>query len=122
MARRVGNVHHACFERAVWESRKDLKLIRTMNAMMFRLYVEPHGELHNALASVPVPDRFMAGRILRNFESGSGALQNIDNFCFAVEEARTHHKTQAIERGVGLLIIDAMEIQKPFILDGLIVK
>lgn len=86
--------------------------------MIIRLDEEVHSELHKAVITVPVPDRYMARRILRDFEPGRGVLQTMDNFISTVDEATKNPLAGEIERGIGRLIIHAFELQKPFILDG----
>lgn len=113
------NRHHLCFEAASWECKPDLLKIRRMGAMIVRLDEEVHSELHKAVITVPTPDRYMARRILRDFEPGRGILQTMDNFMFTVQEAMQHPLAGEIEKGLGGLIIQAFELQKPFILDGI---
>ena len=121
MARREGSEHHIIFTDATQCAQLATKAIRNCLWLRPRMHQEPHDDIHKALATVPVLDHYTAQRVQRLFHPHPGNyLSTVDNLMFAVDEAIQHPKVRIIERGLGELVIAALEIQKPFLRDGII--
>lgn len=48
-------------------------------------------------------------------------MQTMDEVCYAIDKAAEHPSVHPIERGVAELAIQAVQIQKPFIEEGLVI-
>lgn len=115
-----GEAHHVLFSRKIWSSQDESKVLRCNRWLQPRLDTDSHRELHRNLASVPLPDHFMAARVLRLFRPViNNHLETIDNLMFAFDEAARHPRAGSVERQVGHLIIESLEIQLPYIKEGL---
>lgn len=126
MGRAEGNKHHPLFDGPIWDARrkgKDTSVNhRLRNQLMrtVRLDVDSHDELHRVVSSVPVPDRHFMHRLENNFVDHPKALKRIDNFLIAAGEALTHPQATVLEQTVALCMIEAVELQLPYIREGII--
>lgn len=121
MARSYGERHHILHHRTAHESNKDNHWLRTKAIGMIAL-LDPdvHDELHKACPGVPPLDLFTAQRVRRLYIADQNPLKAIDNYMFAVDLASQHPKSHDIEVQLSQLAIQAVEMQKPFIKEGLI--
>jgi len=119
--RRPGSEHHVVFTGATQNSQPATAEIRSNKWLRPPLQWIAHRAIHEVVATVPVLDHYTADRTLRLFEpKPNDYIGTVYNLMFAIEEAIQHPKTQIIERGLGELAIAALEIQIPYIKDGLI--
>lgn len=113
------NNHHIFYERAVWESRPELKALRTRCGLIVRMEVEAHDALHEAVIAVPAPDRHVIGAVNRLYEPQQTKLGSIDNVCSAFEQVGKHPLSNNLQRTHVGLIVDAIRQQIPFIREGM---
>lgn len=78
-----------------------------------------HNELHRVAPPVPVPSFHVLQVIARRTDISLPTLQAIDNLRFATEEAIRHPKCHEIERAMAGLMLDAIDVQVPFIKDAI---
>jgi hypothetical protein len=117
----AGEKHHIIFTRETQSSQKATKTLRASRWLIPYIEHDPHKELHRAVATVPVLDHFMAERVLANFSPvRNDYLATMDELMFCIEDAMQHPRVKVIERGIGELAIAAIDLQKPFIKEGLI--
>lgn len=113
--------HHVLFTRKLHEAQEPTRLLRQNNWLIPPIEHEAHKALHVAVATVPPLDHFMAPRVYRAFYPvPDNYLASMDRLCFAIEEATQHPRVGYVERGIGMLAIHAIELQKPFIREGLV--
>lgn len=116
-----GNKHHVLFYKAQHRAMEDTKVLCENKWLKPRIDTDVHTILHNEVVMVPVPDMHMAQRVRRDFEPVPGDyLASIDAYCFAIQEAQRCAKAGELERRIGDLVIMAVQMQKPFINEGLI--
>lgn len=110
------NRHHILFPRATWESDKSAKELRVIPQLQVPLPLEVHKELHREISTVPMFDRFMAARVLKDFipirDSYAGTARALIE---SIEGARQHFRTTKLENGLGELAIYALQLQLPYI-------
>lgn len=78
-----------------------------------------HNELHRVAPPVPVPSFHVLQVIARRTDIGLPTLQAIDSLRFATEEAIRHPKAHDIEKALAGLMLDAIDVQMPFVRDAL---
>jgi len=114
------NRHHILHYKEYWLANKDNKKLERSLGLIALMDIYSHQELHKACPAPPPLDVFTAQRVARLYVPHPNPLQGIDNFRFAVEEAIRHPKSHDIERQTGMLAIEAVTLQLPFIRDGLV--
>lgn len=113
--------HHFLYDRKGWCTREDGAYLRAVRSLIGPMFETPHRELHKATPAVPVPSYHMLYRVRRDFIPDEDYLQSIDNLQFAIQEAGRNPKAHPVEREVGELTSHVLDLQKPFIAEGLAV-
>lgn len=88
--------------------------------LVARIGAGVHRELHQAVPGVPVLDIFSQQRVANLYIPTDNVLENMEAYMYAVEEAMSSPKSHSIERQVASLVIHAIDLQRPFIKDGMI--
>ena len=78
-----------------------------------------HDLLHYMTAPVPVPSMHTLQYVANRLPSGLDVISGIDTYSSLVEQAIKHPKAKYIEKELGLLSIQAIRAQIPYIEDGL---
>ena len=113
------SVHHLFFDRKSWGLRPDGQRIRESRPFMVRMDNSVHDELHRVCPPVPVPDYFALQRISRSTNFNLPTLEAVDSLRFATEEAIRHPRAHDIEKALAGLMLDAIDVQMPFVRDAL---
>lgn len=113
------SVHHLFFDRKSWGLRPDGQRIRESRPFMVRMDNSVHDELHRVCPPVPVPDYFALQRISRSTNFNLPTLEAVDSLRFATEEAIRHPRAHDIEKALAGLMLDAIDVQMPFVRDSL---
>lgn len=117
------NDHHILHHRKQHEATPDNHWLRTRAiGMVARMAIDPHDELHANCPGVPPLDIWTAQRVRRLYEPDRNPLIGIVNYMKAVEEAIKHPKTHDIEKNLAELAVWAVELQLPYIREGLIIN
>lgn len=113
--------HHIGFERTMWYANKPAKKIRQTPEMIARLERPVHVAIHENCPIVPILGHHGMLRVVKHWEVADGdVLGTVDNLMFAVEKAIKHPRTHELERNLGGLMVQALEMQKPFLRDNII--
>ncbi len=113
--------HHLLYTRATWESQSQTASLRRNPNLIFRMHDDPHAELHKAVPTVPVLDHITAGLVAVNFEPVfANKLASVDNLLTQIDKQSTNYNATTIQRELGAVTMHAIEMQKPFIREGLI--
>lgn len=116
-----GNKHHVQFPRALHEAHPDTKDIRRNQWLIPEIDIDVHTALHGLIAIVPVLDRYTAARVRRDFVPIKGSyIGSIHELMSTIDEASRHPKAGPIEFSNAQVAIHALELQIPFIREGLI--
>lgn len=121
MIDRGGNRHHILFPRRLHEAHPDTKELRRQPLLIPTLRVIGHTALHDEVALVPPLDRFMANRVLNDFEPVRGDyIASMEELMRSIERAIKHPRSQEIERMNAEVAIYAIESQIPFVREHII--
>lgn len=110
--------HHILFPRQEWELRPDAKNIRRSPLLIPRMNREVHNELHQNCPPVPLLGYYALQRILRDFHPQVTTLTTMDNLMEMIETSNGP-RTHAIERHMAELAVWAIDLQRPFIAEGM---
>ena len=111
--------HHILFDRMSWNNRPEARSLRAYPMLIPKIYRRSHEDLHANTPVVPVLGYHALQRIIKGFECGSDTMSSIDNLLFAMEEANRHPKAHPLERSLSHIAMQAIELQRPFIQEGL---
>jgi len=79
-----------------------------------------HTALHKAVSVVPLPDRHTIQRVASDFIPVRGDyLATMEALMESIDKASRHHRTQPLERDLACLAMRAIELQMPFVAEGL---
>lgn len=114
--------HHVIFYRSLHECMPVYKKFRERRmGLIARLGAGVHRELHDAVPGVPLLDIFTQQRVARMYKpTGENVLENMELYMFAVEAAMVSPKSHTVERQLSSLVLHAVDLQRPFVKDGLI--
>lgn len=114
------NKHHILHYAEYWSANRHNKRLRESLGMLALIDVEVHDSLHPACAAPPPLDPFTAERVHRLYVPHPNPIQAIDNLRFAIDKSIRHPKTHSIEKEIGLLTIEAVTTQLPYIREGIV--
>lgn len=114
------NVHHILFDRVSHEANKDNRSVRRSLGMLATMDVFAHRELHRQCPSVPVFGPNMASMVRVRYRPHGNPMIGMENYMRAVEEAAQHPRAHQIDKELASLVIMAVDIQRPFIRQGLV--
>lgn len=114
------NKHHILHERAAWTANKDNLKLRNSLGLVATMDIYAHRELHRQCPSVPPLSTYLASLARMGYMPHPDPMRAMDNFMFAVQEASKHPRTHRIDRSLAQLTIGAVELQRPFVRDGLV--
>jgi hypothetical protein len=80
--------------------------------------MEAHQELHRECDPVPLLGHYAIKHILRRVKPIGDPQKDLDELCFAIERAWQVPRARPMEERLGLLAIDALQAQIPFIVNS----
>lgn len=111
--------HHILHERRQWASQTPQRELRLSRGMIVPLTPEIHRPvLHANAPAVPLLPYHIAARALGLYYPHPDVATAVDNMCFAIQEAAQHPKVHSVEHDLANLTIRALEIQRPFLIEG----
>lgn len=81
---------------------------------------EVHRELHREVPLVPLLGYYGVMAVEREFSKGRDYLGTVDNLMSALDKTSHNERLSRIERSLSSLALESVEMQRPFIEDGLI--
>jgi hypothetical protein len=112
--------HHTQFTQATMEAVPALRCLRNNHWNKPPIEDAPHIALHNFIATVPLLDQYSAQRVHRDFVVVEGDyIATLYSLIRTIDQSLRHHRTTELERNVGSLTMQALEMQVPFIKEGL---
>ena len=112
--------HHILHYRREWDVRPEGQKIRATPSLIPRMERSVHNELHRECPPVPALGYHALQRVAHDFIPKGDTREDIDRLILSIERAGNHPKTHAIERDMGQLTIQAIEMQKPFLEFGMV--
>lgn len=111
--------HHMLYTRATWESQSSTKMLRNNPWLIVPLEEQGHRELQRDIPVVPVLGHNTAQWVQRNYEPIKGNhLASLVELIGVINEAGKHPRATPIEKSLGEVCIDALELQIPYIQDS----
>lgn len=104
--------HHILFTRNHWTSTKEAKELR--NSYVYRIDREIHDDIHKYCPPVPLLGYYALTSVLRNVKPTGEPIRDIDELSSAIELSTKHHRVHPIERDLGELSIQALQLQSKF--------
>lgn len=111
--------HHILYERRPWTHRREAEQLREMPSLIPSIDREAHNELHRHCPPVPLLGYHALLRTLSTYEPSDDPLGSIGRLQLAMESAAEHPKAHPIERQLAYLAIHAVDLQVPYIKEGL---
>lgn len=112
--------HHILHHKQEWTLREKAELLRESPPLIPSIPREVHNEIHANCPPVPLLGYHALARTLSSYVPLWGdTLGSMDNLMFAMEEAQSHPRAHAIERDLAELAIQAVDLQRPYIREGL---
>lgn len=112
--------HHTLFNRAAWDSHEATKALRNNRWMIPPLEAHVERRIHAEIAVVPLLDPQTAWFVRRDFEPAEGNhIETMYNFIRTVENTLKHPKASTLQRTLGALTAQAVELQIPLVEEGL---
>lgn len=112
--------HHVLHEAWAWDSFKAAKQLRDVRSLIPRIPRDIHTDLHEACPHVPILGAHALLGVQRHFEPTGFVLDDMDGLMSAIEKASRNPRAHMLERDLAGLAIEAIELQRPFIKEGLI--
>jgi hypothetical protein len=99
-----------------------LKCLRENHWNKVPMFDAPHIALHKAIATVPLLDQYTAQAVHREFVPVEGDyIATLYSLVRTIDQSLKHPKVTELQRDVGQLTMQALEMQVPFIREGLAV-
>lgn len=114
--------HHTLFQRTSWDSSQPTRRLRRNPSLIVPMEKTSETLLHEAISVVPLPDPHTALRTFNTFQPSPTYVGSIMNLITCLDEAIRHPRCSRLEKDLGGLTIYALELQLPYIRDGLIHK
>jgi hypothetical protein len=112
--------HHILHYRQEWTLRPGAEKLRESRPLVPTLPREVHNEIHANCPPVPLLGYHALARTVKLYRPLMGdTLGSMDNLMFAIEEAADHPRSHPIERDLAELAIQAVDLQRPYIKEGL---
>jgi hypothetical protein len=115
------DLHHILFNKEEWSLRPEGMYLRNIPELVPRLdYNIHHDQLHRSCPAVPMLGYHALARVASRFKPVPGdTLASVDKLAISIESSLRHPKTHEIEREQGRLAIWALELQKPYLKEGI---
>lgn len=114
------NLHHFNYDRASHEANPYNKRVRRSMGMIARLSTDVHIELHKNCPPVPVLGHYTASAVASAYVPHHNPLVGQENYLRALSEVQRRPKVHPIEKDLIDLIAEAHLLQRPYIIEGLI--
>lgn len=113
--------HHILHHRQEWTLRPEAAALRESPPLIVEIPRSLHNEIHKNVPPVPLLGHYALFRTLRAYNPVQGdSLASIDNLLLAIEEAARSPKSHAIEKTLAELAVEAIDLQRPYIKQGII--
>jgi len=112
--------HHIIHTKAHYTISPEARQLRNEPSLIPRIDRDAHNELHANCPAVPLLGYHTLNRVVKDFYPQRTTLASIDDLLFAIENAARHEKAHPIESKLAFLAIEAIELQVPYIREGLV--
>lgn len=109
--------HHIVHYGLEWSLRPQAKQIRETPSLIPETPRDFHDYIHESVPAIPLLGYHALLHTLSRFEPTNDTIQTLDSLMTAIEYAEHHPKAHDIERDLARLAINALDLQRPFILE-----
>ena len=107
--------HHLLSTRNAWNSTPVSKELRSK--YIYEIDRDTHQELHRDTPSVPLLGHVALFRVLNTIQPVREPRHDIDDLLFAIDKAVMRTSVHPVERDLGYLAMEVIELQRPYIVD-----
>lgn len=113
----MSNAHHLLYNRTAWESHWATRSLRQNPSLIVPLDEDIHAILHSEVPVVPLLDHYTAMTVRREFspDPHHHPLKVMDSLMKTIDTAIRSPKTKPIQRLLGELTIDAINMQRAYV-------
>lgn len=114
------NRHHIMTTRSDWQSNPNAKRVRNTHELIPLMDIEVHEELTKNCPVVPLLGYKALQLVVAEFRPTGETLSTLDKLLMAINEVCSNPNIHYLERQLGQLAMDSLEIQIPYLKDGII--
>lgn len=111
--------HHLLFSDRRWSSDDQALALRSDHTLIPRLDRGVHEALHRECAEVPLLGHLALMYVNDSFVGDNNPLKSLDNLSQAIEASAQRPNMHLIDRELAYLAAYSLQMQKPFIREGL---
>lgn len=114
------DAHHILWDRASWTLRKEGAYLRDQPTLVPSIDRDVHNELHRNCPPVPLLGYHALRRTMKLWEPGETPLRSLANLTEAIDASTRTPRAHRLERELAYLTIQALDLQAPYISEGLL--
>ena len=104
--------HHILHHRQEWELRPEGKRLRQRTELVPVIPRQDHEHLHRLAPAVPVLPLGMLFLVNKLYRPQPDTMKAIDRLQMAIHEAGKHPKAHSVERQIGEVACEALDVQR----------
>lgn len=113
--------HHVLFEAKLWQAHSVNNELRSKPGLIIPIRHDVHNELHREIKTMPVPSYDQGNSVLGIYrDNPDDHIRSVYNLMRAFEQAIGHPRVRENERMMGQFAVHTLEIQLPYIKEGLL--
>jgi hypothetical protein len=112
--------HHILFHKTLWKPTEQARSLRNQPLLIPRIDSEVHSALHREVSIVPLPDYNTLSRVQSDYRPFKDHITAMNGLMIAIQENLRRPRVDHLQRALGELTIHAIELQIPYIIEGLV--
>lgn len=112
--------HHLLNTARQWNAEPIGKKLRENGSLIFRIDREVHEELHREVPPVPLLGHYALLGTIQRYQPSYDPTKDLDALCLAMDKTVRGSRFNPIERELAGLAMEVIQLQKPFIYEGLV--
>jgi hypothetical protein len=112
--------HHILFHKTLWTPTSQGRHLRNQPLLIPKIDSEVHTALHKEVSVVPLPDYNILNRISKEYRPFGDHIMAMNGLMVVIQENLRRPRVDHIQRALGELTMHAIELQIPFIREGLV--
>lgn len=112
--------HHILFPNREWSLRREGLYLREQETLKPVIDRDVHNELHRNCPPVPLLGYHALRRTMKLWEPGETPLRSLANLTEAIDASTRTPRAHRLERELAYLTIQALDLQAPYISEGLL--
>lgn len=104
--------HHLLHDSKSWRARVSSRMLRSIPSLIPEIDRDVHEYLHRTTPPVPVPSFYTLDETAKLFIPTGDFFQDVDGLCRSIDFVTNYPKSFRIERELGGLTIEVLQMQK----------